>query len=167
VAGASDQFIGVSTGTNIRRDGSTIISYFGTTMSDLDNEYKHDDFEVVRRDERFGGFEEVKLKNQNDALPVRTLRLWLIFEAEGAYSTRAFSANPLHQIVSSKLMTCMCFHCCACVAFLTGPYRIALQVLAMKERCSGTIHPMYTHHDRKWALMSVPDEHYEATGLAA
>lgn len=27
--------------------------------------YKHDDFDVVRTDDRYGGFEELKLKNQN------------------------------------------------------------------------------------------------------
>jgi len=43
---------------------------------------------------------------------------------------------------------------------------IALQELVMKEGCSGTIHPMYTHNNRKWVLMSVPDEHYGTTGLA-
>jgi hypothetical protein len=45
--------------------------------------------------------------------------------------------------------------------------RIALQELVMKEGCSGTVHPMYTYSERKWVLMSVPDEHYEATGLAS
>ncbi|KAM6495386.1 hypothetical protein JOM56_008092 [Amanita muscaria] len=33
-------------------------------MSDLDK-YNHDNFEVVRTDKRFGGFEELKLKNQD------------------------------------------------------------------------------------------------------
>jgi hypothetical protein len=43
---------------------------------------------------------------------------------------------------------------------------MALQQLAMKEGCSGTIHPMYAHNDHKWGLMSVPDEHYGDTSMA-
>ena len=32
------------------------------------DDYKHDDFDVVRTDQRYGGFEEVKLKNQNQTV---------------------------------------------------------------------------------------------------
>ncbi|KAI6134241.1 hypothetical protein EDD17DRAFT_1659331 [Pisolithus thermaeus] len=31
------------------------------------DEYQHDDFEVVREDTRFGGFEELKLRRENSA----------------------------------------------------------------------------------------------------
>lgn len=37
----------------------------------------------------------------------------------------------------------------------------------MKDGCNGTIHPMYDYDGRKWVLMSVPAEHYGATGLVA
>jgi len=100
-----------------------------STMSDL-HEYKHDDFEVVRTDNRFGGFEELRLKNQN------------------ATDTR-FVRKPVSPDKPTEF----------------GDL-IALQKLVMKEGCSGTIHPMYTHDNRKWVLMSVPVEHYATTGLA-
>jgi len=103
-------------------------------MSDFDNdEYNHDDFVVVRADERFGGFEEVKLKDQNDALP-----------KPKRFFRKSLTPNSVVEIDDL----------------------IALQGLVMKEGCSGIIHPMYTHNDRKWAVMSVPDEHYGTTGLA-
>ena len=41
----------------------------------MSDEYKHDDFEVVRTDKRFGGFEELKLKNKNAT--VSSNRLYL------------------------------------------------------------------------------------------
>lgn len=37
----------------------------------------------------------------------------------------------------------------------------------MKDGLSGTVHPIYTHEGRKWVLLSVPDEHYHKTALAA
>ncbi|KIL67264.1 hypothetical protein M378DRAFT_159661 [Amanita muscaria Koide BX008] len=97
-------------------------------MSDLEK-YNHDDFEVVRTDKRFGGFEELKLKK--DSTNARFLRKSLTPD----------SHNEIDDLLS-------------------------LQKLVMKDGCSGTIHPMYTHNERKWVLMSVPEEHYGITGLA-
>jgi phage terminase large subunit-like protein len=137
-------------------------------MSDL-HEYKHDDFEVVRTDNRFGGFEELRLKNQNATVSSHCLDLLpLGVLAEGAYRTHASSASLFLPINPLNLMICMSF-CYDSFSFLPFSFelcRIALQKLVMKEGCSGTIHPMYTHNSRKWVLMSVPVEHYGTTGLA-
>ena len=45
----------------------TLHHYQHPTMADV--EYSHDDFEVVRTDARFGGFEELKLKNGSTVSP--------------------------------------------------------------------------------------------------
>jgi hypothetical protein len=79
-------------------------------------EYKHDDFEVVRTDQRFGGFEELKLKTSDATVSSHCPHLILLIE--GAHSTHAFSANPLHQKASLNLMTCMSFRFNTCFASL-------------------------------------------------
>ncbi|KAH9980506.1 hypothetical protein BJV74DRAFT_887802 [Russula compacta] len=97
----------------------------------MSDEYKHDDFEVVRIDERYGTFEELKLKNKN-ATPIRFFR-------------KSLAPGNLTEIDDLN----------------------ALQELVLKEGCSGVTYPMYTHNERRWALMSVPDKYYGTTGLAA
>ncbi|KAI5983900.1 hypothetical protein EDD15DRAFT_2375885 [Pisolithus albus] len=94
------------------------------------DEYQHDDFEVVRKDTRFGGFEELKLRKEN------------------ATHTRFFrkAIKPENNDEFDDLMN--------------------LEKLVMKDGCSGALYPMYTHDGRRWALMSVPTEHYTSTGLS-
>lgn len=73
------------------------------------------------------------------------------FPVEQAHSTCTSFANPQHQILSPNLMTCTSFRNYACCFIISiGLHRIAFQELVMKERCSGTIHPTYTHNERKW-----------------
>ncbi|KAI5984671.1 hypothetical protein EDD15DRAFT_2583310 [Pisolithus albus] len=91
------------------------------------DEYQHDDFEVVRKDTRFGGFEELKLRKEN-----ATVSLFLIL-----------SVSLTHISLSMDL-----------------------ERLVMKDGCSGALYPMYTRDGHRWALMSVPAEHYASTGLS-
>ena len=115
-------------------------------------------FEVVRTDNRFGGFEVLRHKGQNARVSSHCFYLSLLIE--GTYRTHASSANPLPQIAPLNLMTCTVFLIVSLALFFSFElYRIALQQLLMKEGCSGTIHPMYTQNDRKWVLISIPDEH--------
>jgi hypothetical protein len=82
-------------------------------MSESDlQEYKHDDFEVVRTDQRFGGFEELQLKTSSATVSFHCLYFLLLIE--GAYSTHTFSANPFHQKASPNSMTCasFCYNTC-------------------------------------------------------
>ena len=37
----------------------------------------------------------------------------------------------------------------------------------LKDGQSGAAHPIYTHDGRKWILLSLPDEHYQKSALAA
>ncbi|KAI0697584.1 hypothetical protein BC835DRAFT_1413620 [Cytidiella melzeri] len=97
-------------------------------MADVD--YSHQDFELVRTDERFGGFEEVKLK-------------------DGSTHTRYFrkSVTPGDVSELDKVSE--------------------LEAYIMKDGLSGAVHPIYEHDGRKWILLSVPEEHFHKTGLAA
>ena len=78
-------------------------------MSQL-NEYKHDDFEVVRTDNRFGGFEELRLKDQNAT--VSSYYHYLLLLINETYRTYASSASPFPQISPLNWTTCMlfCYH---------------------------------------------------------
>jgi hypothetical protein len=134
-------------------------------MSDL-HEHKHDDFEVVRTDNRFGGYEELRHKDQNARVGSLSFYL-LLFRWNSIQDTRFIrkSLTPDNPAELDDLCVVLLL-CSLTLPFSFELYRIELQELVMKEGCSGTVHPMYTHNDRKWVLMSVPDEHYGATGLA-
>jgi hypothetical protein len=80
-------------------------------MSDL-HEHKHDDFEVVRTDNRFGGFEELRHKDHNARVSSHSLQdsLYLLLIVETPYRTHASSANTLPRITPMNWMTCTSFH---------------------------------------------------------
>ena len=42
-----------------------------------------------------------------------------------------------------------------------------LRAHVLKDGVSGAAHPIYTHDGRKWILLSLPDEHYSKSELAA
>jgi len=94
------------------------------------NDFQHDDFEAIRKDDRHGGFEEVKRKD-GEMSNLRFLRK---------------SVPPFSPAEFDNMME--------------------LQGYVLKEGCSGVVHPIYEHGGLKWVLMSVPQDHYEATGLA-
>ncbi|KZT64544.1 hypothetical protein DAEQUDRAFT_717868 [Daedalea quercina L-15889] len=95
-----------------------------------DVEYSHDDFEVVRTDPRFGGFEELKLKDG---------------------STQVYAECVFCVAREADIMVCSS----------------ELKTHVLKDGQSGAAHPIYTHEGRKWILLSLPDEHYQSSVLAA
>ncbi|EPS93370.1 hypothetical protein FOMPIDRAFT_1056031 [Fomitopsis schrenkii] len=95
-----------------------------------DVEYSHDDFEVVRTDPRFGGFEV--LKHKDGSTHTQFLRKSVIPGDSAA----------LEQVSQLKSHV-------------------------FKDGQSGAAHPIYTHEGRKWILLSLPEEHYRNSALAA
>ncbi|KAI0697586.1 hypothetical protein BC835DRAFT_1305183 [Cytidiella melzeri] len=115
-------------------------------MTDVD--YSHQDFEIVRTDKRFGGFEEVKLKD--GSTHTRFFRKAVtpgdVSELDKVYALFSYNSADFNStfVISSEL-----------------------EAYIMKDGLSGAVHPIYEHGGRKWILLSVPEEHFHKTGLAA